>query len=179
LRRRLWWLPRLRRLRVRRRRVWRLRVRRLRVWRLRLRRLGLGLGVREWRGLLRVLGSVPHVLSRAKGAVATVGGSFPVYPNCQTNRVSTATLRTRTKRASDGRCLSLPPDNALKRMRDVCGQRRPSASPPLPWLFCTKSRRAKPRHNWDMASARARRTVAGYESAPGLSRATFGAKPSR
>jgi hypothetical protein len=32
------------------------------------------------------------------------------------------------------------------------------------------SKRAKLRHDWDMASKRARRTVAGYESAPGLSR---------
>jgi hypothetical protein len=39
---------------------------------------------------------------------------------------------------------------------------------------------AKLRHDRDMASARARRTVAGYESAPGLARpCTFGAKPSR
>jgi hypothetical protein len=43
----------------------RLRVRRLRVRRLRLRRLGVRWLVREWRGLLRLVGSVPLVLRRA------------------------------------------------------------------------------------------------------------------
>jgi hypothetical protein len=36
---------------------------------------------------------------------------------------------------------------------------------------------AKLRHDWDMASARARRAVAGYESAPGLSRAPLVQSP--
>ena len=52
---RVWWLPRLRRLRLRGR--W------LLVWWLRwLRELR---GLRGWRGLLRLLGSLPFVLGRA------------------------------------------------------------------------------------------------------------------
>jgi hypothetical protein len=89
------WLPRWRRLRrlsrlrrvpwLRRFRVrWmsrlrrRLRLRRLRVrWRLVrwLRRLR---GLRDWRGLLWLLGSVPFVLSPTISAVVTVGGSLSV-----------------------------------------------------------------------------------------------------
>jgi hypothetical protein len=56
---RVWWLPRLRRLR-------RLRGRWLLVWWLRRLRWLRGLcGLRGWRGLLRLLGSLPFVLRRA------------------------------------------------------------------------------------------------------------------
>jgi hypothetical protein len=57
--------------------------------------------LRGLRGLLRILGSVPPVLSPTKSAVVTVGGSLPVYPNNQTNSVSAATSQSGQKRHSD------------------------------------------------------------------------------
>jgi hypothetical protein len=70
--------------------------------------------------LLRILGSVPLLLSPTKSAVVTVGGSLPVYPNNQTNSVSAATAQ---KQPSDGQYLPLALDNALKRMPMFAGER--------------------------------------------------------
>lgn len=84
---RVCWLPRLRRL------PW---LRRLRGWWLLVRCLR---GLRGLRGLLRILGSVPLVLSPTKSAVVTAGGSLPVYPNNQTNSVSAPTSQKCTKAA--------------------------------------------------------------------------------
>ena len=118
---RVCWLPRLRRVP---RLPW---LRRLRVrwhlvrWLRGLRGLR-GLG----RGLLRILGSVPLVLSPTKRADVTVSRSLPVYPDEQTNSVSTATSQKCAK-AAFRRPVFSACARRIEADADVRGQTRPLA----------------------------------------------------
>jgi len=110
---RVCWLPRLRR-RLPWRRLWRWLLFR---WLLRVRGLR---WLRGWRGLLRILGSVPLVLGPTKSAVVTVGGSPRSTPTIR--RCRPPLRKSAQKQPSDGRHLPLELDNALKRMPMLAGK---------------------------------------------------------